>query len=211
MPASGRPTVTLLLRHGQTPYSIDKRFAGRIDIGLTELGASQAAAAAERLAKQGASDPIDAIVSSPLSRARQTAAAVAALTQAPVTVENAFEEADFGEWDGLTFAQAQERFPAAMDAWLASTEAAPPGGESFAAVRSRVLDGLSRVLAAHAGQTVLVVSHVTPMKVCVAEALGAPLSAVYRMHLDTACLCQIDWYPDGPAVVRSLNDIAHLR
>jgi ribonuclease H / adenosylcobalamin/alpha-ribazole phosphatase len=208
MPASGRPTVTLLLRHGQTPYSIDKRFAGRVDIDLTELGVSQAAAAAERLGKQGG---IDAIVSSPLSRARQTAGAVAAMVHAPVTVEGAFEEADFGEWDGLTFAQAQERFPAAMDAWLASTEAAPPGGESFAAVRSRVLDGLSRVLAAHAGQTVLVVSHVTPMKICVAEALGAPLSAVYRMHLDTACLCEVDWYPDGPAIVRSLNDISHLR
>ena len=208
MPASGRPTVTLLLRHGQTPYSVDKRFAGRIDIGLTELGVVQAAAAAGRLGKQGA---IDAIVSSPLSRARQTAEAVASMAQVPVAVENAFEEADFGEWDGLTFAQAQERFPAAMDAWLASTEAAPPGGESFAAVRSRVLDGLSRVLAAHAGQTVLVVSHVTPMKICVAEALGAPLSALYRMHLDTACLCQVDWYPDGPAVVRSLNDISHLR
>jgi probable phosphoglycerate mutase len=211
MPASGRPTVTLLLRHGQTPYSVDKRFAGRIDIGLTDLGESQAAAAAERLGKQGASGAIDAIVSSPLSRARQTAEAVAATAQVPVTVENAFEEADFGEWDGLTFAQAHERFPAAMDAWLASTEAAPPGGESFAAVRSRVLDGLSRVLAAHAGQTVLVVSHVTPMKICVAEALGAPLSALYRMHLDAACLCQVDWYPDGPAVVRSLNDVAHLR
>jgi ribonuclease H / adenosylcobalamin/alpha-ribazole phosphatase len=197
----------LLLRHGQTPYSVDKRFAGRIDIGLTELGASQAAAAAQRLGKLGA---IDAIVSSPLSRARQTAAAVAALTQVPVTVENAFEEADFGEWDGLTFAQAQERFPAAMDAWLASTEVAPPGGESFAAVRSRVLDGLSRVLTAHAGQTVLVVSHVTPIKICLAEALGAPLSALYRMYLDTGCLCQVDWYPDGPAVVRSLNDTAHL-
>jgi probable phosphoglycerate mutase len=70
MPASGPPTVTLLLRHGQTPYSADGRFAGRVDIGLTELGASQAAAAGERLAKRGT---IDAIVSSSLSRARQTA------------------------------------------------------------------------------------------------------------------------------------------
>jgi probable phosphoglycerate mutase len=207
MPASGQPTVTLLLRHGETPYSVDKRFAGRVDIGLTSVGEAQAAAAGARLAKSG----IDAVVSSPLSRARLTAAAVGDASGAAVVVEDAFAETDFGAWDGLTFAEAQAAHPAELDAWLADPGVAPPGGESFLDVRSRVLAGLGRVLSAYAGLSVVVVSHVTPIKILVAEALGAPLSALYRMHLDTACLCQVNWYPDGPAVVRSLNDTTHLR
>jgi broad specificity phosphatase PhoE len=205
MPASGAPTTTLLLRHGQTPYSVDKRFAGRVDIGLTETGFVQAKAAARRLTGP------DAVISSPLTRARLTAEAVTQATGVPVAVEEAFAEADFGEWDGLTFAQAQERYPDQVRAWLADPRVAPPGGESFERVRVRVLSGLSRVLSTYRGQTVVVVSHVTPIKILLAEALGAPLSALYRMYLDTACLNRIDWYSDGPAVVRSLNDTAHLQ
>lgn len=208
MAKGGEPTVTLLLRHGQTPYSVDKRFAGQVDIGLTEAGVAQAAAAGERLGKRGG---IDAIVTSPLSRAALTAAAVAAATGAPVTTDEGFAETDFGSWDGLTFAQAQERDPAGLTAWLADPGVAPPGGESFTEVRTRVLAALCRVLGSFPGRTVVVVSHVTPIKVLLAEALGAPLSSLYRMYLDTACLCQIDWYPDGPAILRSLNDTAHLR
>jgi broad specificity phosphatase PhoE len=205
--ASDTPTVTLLLRHGQTPYSTDKRFAGRGDIGLTPAGEAQAAAAGERLGKRGG---IDAIVTSPLRRARLTAAAVAEACGVPVTVDAGFEETDFGDWEGLTFAEASARNPAELAAWLASAEVAPPGGEPFTAVRTRALDGLSRVLESHRGQTVVIVSHVTPIKILLAAALDAPLSSLYRMYLDTACLSRIDWYPDGPAVVRSLNDTAHL-
>jgi broad specificity phosphatase PhoE len=203
-PASGVPTVTLLLRHGQTPYSVDKRFAGRADIGLTEVGHAQAEAAARRL-----TGPLT-IVSSPLSRALLTAQAVARATGEQVATEDSFAETDFGEWDGLTFAEANDRWPQELKQWMADPGVAPPGGESFTEVRNRVLGGLSRVLSGHPGQTVVVVSHVTPIKVLLAEALGAPLSSLYRMHLDTACLNRIDWYPDGPAVVRSLNDTSHL-
>jgi ribonuclease H / adenosylcobalamin/alpha-ribazole phosphatase len=206
-PATGEPTVTLLLRHGQTPYSTERRFAGRADIGLTTVGEQQAAAAATRLGKLGR---VDAVVSSPLSRARLTAGAVADACGAEVAVEEGFAETDFGDWDGLTFAEASERDPAVLEAWLASSAAAPPGGESFVAVRERVLAGLSRLLAANQGRTVVVVSHVTPIKILLAHALEAPLSSLYRMFLDTASLSRIDWYPDGPAVVRSLNDTAHL-
>jgi broad specificity phosphatase PhoE len=205
--ASGTPTVTLLLRHGQTPYSTDRRFAGTGDIGLTEAGVVQAAAAAERLGKLGT---VDAIITSPLKRARLTAAAVADSCGVPVTVEDGFAETDFGRWEGLTFAEASAEDPADVAAWLASPEVAPPGGEAFTDVRSRVLDGLARVLAAYQGRTVVVVSHVTPIKILLAHALEAPLSSLHRMFLDTACLSRVDWYSDGPAVVRSLNDTAHL-
>src|SRR5229473_2583476 len=101
MPAQGEPTVTLLLRHGQTPMSVEKRYAGTSDVPLTETGVRQADAAAKRLADAG----LDVIVTSPLLRARQTAAAVASLGGADVVVDEGFRETDFGVWEGLTFAE----------------------------------------------------------------------------------------------------------
>ena len=205
-PAEGEPTVTLLLRHGQTPMSVQKRYAGRSDPPLTEAGVQQAAAAAKRLASAG----LGVIVTSPLLRTVQTAQAVAAVTGAAVVTDDGFRETDFGAWEGLTFAEVRERWPAELSAWLADPEIAPPGGESFTDVSARVTAALDRLLAARAGQTVLIVSHVTPIKTLVAAALLAPPAALYRMHLDVAALCEIDWYADGPAVLRSFNDTSHL-
>jgi ribonuclease H / adenosylcobalamin/alpha-ribazole phosphatase len=153
---------------------------------------------------------VDAVVSSPLTRARLTAGAVADACGVPVTIEERFAETDFGEWDGLTFAEATARDPAEVEAWMASPETGPPGGESFADVRERVLGGLSQLTEVYQGRIVVVVSHVTPIKILLAHAIGAPLTSLYRMFLDTASLSRIDWFPDGPAVVRSLNDTAHL-
>jgi ribonuclease H / adenosylcobalamin/alpha-ribazole phosphatase len=205
-PAQGEPTVTVLLRHGQTQMSVQKRYAGRSDVPLTDLGVQQAAAAAKRLA----SARLGAIVTSPLLRAVQTAREVAAVTGAAVVTDDGFRETDFGAWEGLTFAEVRERWPAELATWLADPEVAPPGGESFTDVSARVTAALHRVLTARAGQTVLIVSHVTPIKTLVAAALLAPPSALYRMHLDVAALSEIDWYADGPAVLRSFNDTGHL-
>jgi len=206
MPARGEPTVTVLLRHGQTPMSVQKRYAGRSDVPLTDAGVRQAAAAAKRLAQAG----IGVIVSSPLQRAVQTAGEVAAVTGVPVITDEGFSETDFGAWDGQTFAEVRERWPSELTAWLADPAVAPPGGESFTQVSERVTAALQRVLAGRQGQTVLIVSHVTPIKTLVAAALLAPPPALFRMHLDVAALCEIDWYADGPAVLRSFNDTAHL-
>ena len=205
-PAEGEPTVTLLLRHGQTPMSVQKRYAGRLDVPLTDVGVQQAAASAKRLASAG----LGVIVASPLLRTVQTAREVAAVTGAAVVTDDGFRETDFGAWEGLTFVEVRERWPAEITAWLADPEVAPPGGESFTDVSARVTAALHRVLAARAGQTVLVVSHVTPIKTLVAAALLAPPAALYRMHLDVAALSEIDWYADGPAVLRSYNDTSHL-
>ena len=149
-------------------------------------------------------------MTSPLVRAVRTAEEVAAATGAPVEADEGFRETDFGAWDGLTFAEVRERWPTELTAWLADPAVAPPGGESFADVSTRVDGALRRVLAGHQGRTVLIVSHVTPIKTLVAAALLAPPPALYRMHLDVAALCQVDWYADGPAVLRSFNDTGHL-
>ncbi len=206
--AHGEPTTTVLLRHGETPLSAERRFAGRGDIPLTETGRLQAKAAAQRLAARGG---VNLIVSSPLQRARLTAEAVAAATGAPVQVDDGWIEADFGEWEGLSYAEAMERWPGAVTAWMKDTSIAPPGGESFAAAGRRVLAALNRLLARSGPGRVVVVSHVTPMKTVLRHALLAPPPALRRMHLDVACLCEVDWYADGPAVVRSFNDTGHLR
>ena len=206
MPARGEPTVTLLLRHGQTPMSAQKRYAGRSDVPLTDLGVQQAVAAAKRLASAG----LDAIVASPLLRAVQTAGEVAAATGVPVVTDAGFRETDFGAWEGLTFAEVRDGWPDELNRWLADPAAAPPGGESLAAVGERVTAALHRVLSARERQTVVIVSHVTPIKTLVAAALLAPPPALYRMHLDVAALSRIDWYADGPAVLRSFNDTSHL-
>ena len=205
--ARGQPTTTILLRHGQTEMSVERRFAGRGDIPLTETGERQAAAAASRLTSRG----IDAIVTSPLQRARRTAEAVAAATGAPLAADDGLAETDFGKWEGLTFAEAARRWPDEITAWLDSADVAPPGGESFADAGHRVLAALDRVLAAHQGKTVLLVSHVTPIKTLACRALLAPAAALFRIHLDVASLTEIDWFAGGPALLRSLNDTGHLR
>jgi ribonuclease H / adenosylcobalamin/alpha-ribazole phosphatase len=206
--ARGRATTTLLLRHGQTPLSAERRFAGRGDIPLTETGRRQAAAAAARLAARGG---IDVIVSSPLRRTRRTAEAVAEATGAPVVVDDDLVETDFGKWEGLSFAEAGAQDPDEMRAWLADADAAPPGGESFATAGRRVLGALDRLLGAYPERTLLIVSHVTPIKTMLCRALLAPPAALFRIHLDVASLCEVDWFADGPALVRSVNDTAHLR
>jgi probable phosphoglycerate mutase len=201
-------TTTLLLRHGQTELSAERRFAGRGDAPLTSAGLQQAAAAAARLAERG---DIDAVVTSPLRRALRTAEAVAGAAGVPLEVDSDLVETDFGDWEGLTFGEVLARWPDEMAAWQADASAAPPGGESFAAVAKRVGVALDRLLMDRKGQTIVVVSHVTPIKTLVCRALLAPPAAMFRMHLDVAALCEAAWFADGPALLRSLNDTAHLR
>ncbi|MDX6288181.1 MAG: ribonuclease / adenosylcobalamin/alpha-ribazole phosphatase [Frankiales bacterium] len=207
MAAPAPATTTLLLRHGETPLSLNKRFSGRGDVELTPRGVAQAAAAAHRIATRGG---VDVIVTSPLTRARMTAQAAADALHDKVVVDNDFAETDFGEWEGFTFAEVHEKWPEQLAAWLADPSVLPPGGESFAETTARVRRGVERLVESYAGKTVLVVSHVTPIKVLTQLSVEAPSTALYRLHLDLASLTEIDWYADGPAVLRRFNDTAHL-
>jgi probable phosphoglycerate mutase len=205
---AGQPTITLLLRHGATELSAERRFAGRGDIALTKEGVQQAKLAARGLARGPA---IDVVVTSPLQRARRTAEAVAEATGAALVVDDDLVEADFGAWQGLTFAEAGERWPQELAAWMGSPDASPPNGESFAMVALRVLTALDRLMEAHRHARAVVVSHVTPIKTLVCRALLAPPEAMFRMNLDVASLTRIDCFDNGSALLRSLNDTAHLQ
>ncbi|MFB7260114.1 bifunctional RNase H/acid phosphatase [Streptomyces nojiriensis] len=210
-PDMGAPATFVLLRHGETALTPQKRFSGSggSDPELSPAGHRQAAAVAEALAARGT---IQTVISSPLLRCRETAHAVADRLGLTVTVEEGLREVDFGAWEGLTFAEVQQRFPDDLQAWLDSPKAAPTGGgESFMSATRRISATRDRLLSAHAGRTVLLVTHVTPVKILVRLALGAPPEALFRMELSAASLSAVAYYADGNASVRLLNDTSHLR
>lgn len=210
-PDMGAPATFVLLRHGETALTPQKRFSGSggSDPELSAAGRRQAAAVAGSLAARGT---VQSVVSSPLRRCRETAQAVADRLGLTVTVEEGLREVDFGAWEGLTFAEVRERFPEDLQAWLDSPRAAPTGGgESFAAATRRISATRDRLLAAHAGRTTLLVTHVTPVKILVRLALGAPPESLFRMELSAASVSEVAYYADGNASVRLLNDTAHLR
>lgn len=205
--ARGAPTRLLLLRHGQTALSVERRYSGRGNPELTELGTRQAGAAARYLGDRGG---VDAVLASPLQRAYDTAAAAAKALSLDVTVDHDLIETDFGAWEGMTFQEASEYDPDLHRRWLRDTSVRPPGGESFDDVAARVLRAQKRIIAENPGQTVLVVSHVTPIKTLLRMALAAGPSILYRLHLDLASLSIAEFYPDGAASVRLVNQTAYL-
>ena len=207
----GAPATFVLLRHGETPLTPQKRFSGSggTDPSLSDTGREQAERAAAMLARRGT---IQAVVSSPLARTRETAGIVAARLGLDVSIDDGLRETDFGAWEGLTFAEVRERHPDDLNAWLASPDAEPTGGgESFAATATRLAATRDKLVAAHAGRTVLLVTHVTPIKTLVRLALGAPPESLFRMELSAASLSVVAYYADGNASVRLFNDTSHLR
>jgi ribonuclease H / adenosylcobalamin/alpha-ribazole phosphatase len=197
-PAAGPATTLVLVRHGVTAHTVEKRFSGGLasaNPGLSEEGRAQVRAAADWLAPLA--EEVDVVVASPVRRTRESAEIVAERLGRPLIEEPGFAEMEFGGWDGMTFSEVAEQHPEELDAWLGSLDVAPAGGESFRAVEERVLAGLDRVLAEHAGRTVVVVSHVTPIKTLVAHAVGAPLDAVFRMELAPASVSVLAFFRGG--------------
>lgn len=211
---TGDPTTLVLVRHGVTDHTTGQRFSGGLagsDPGLSEAGRAQVRSVGEWLAP--AIDRIDAVVTSPVRRTRESAQVLGELFGHQVEEEPGLAEMEFGAWDGLTFPEVAEQHQDDLDAWLGAVDVAPGGtGESFLAVEERVLAARDRLLAAHAGRTVVVVSHVTPIKTLVADALGAPLLALFRMELAPASVTVVTYLPPDqpgpPAVLRLLNAVA---
>ncbi len=204
-PPAGAPTTFLLLRHGETALTPHKRFSGSSGANpeLSPVGWQQAEAVAAAFAGR---DDVTALISSPLLRCRQTAEAVAPRLDLDVRQDKAWRETDFGAWEGLSFAEVRERHPEDLAAWLASADAPPTGGgESFADVARRVAVARDRAIARYPGRTILVVTHVTPIKTLLRLALGAPAESMFRIELSAASLSEIAYYPDGNASVRCVN------
>ncbi len=208
-PASGPSTRVVLVRHGETELTAQRRYSGRGDVPLSATGQAQAAATGARLSTvvKGAS----AVVTSPLSRCTATAEAIAAaLGGIPVRVEPDLIECDFGEWEGLTYADIRARWPDRLAAWEHSAGVAPPGGESFDQVTVRTRAALVRLLETYRGESVVVVSHVTPIKLLLRDALAGGDSFLRRLFLDPAGISIVDIFADGGVAVRTVNETAHL-
>ncbi|WP_341927192.1 bifunctional RNase H/acid phosphatase [Nocardioides psychrotolerans] len=195
---SHEPTTLILVRHGVTAHTVEKRFSGGLASAnppLSEEGRDQVRATAEWLAP--IAEKVAVVIASPVRRTRESAEIVAEVLGKGLVEEPGFAEMEFGIWDGMTFSEVAKAHPEMLDAWLGSLDAAPEGGESFRIVEQRVLAGLQRVLADHAGKTVVVVSHVTPIKTLVSHAVNAPLDAVFRMELTPASVTVVSFFGGG--------------
>jgi ribonuclease H / adenosylcobalamin/alpha-ribazole phosphatase len=201
-------TTLILVRHGVTPATLSKKFSGGLggdNPGLSDEGRDQIRATGEWLSP--AASRIDAVVASPVRRTRESADILGDLLGHGVEEEPGFAEMEFGVWEGLTFPEVAALDQRGLERWMTDLSYAPEGGESFETVRSRVLDALAGVKVQHAGRTVVVVSHVTPIKTLVADALGAPLTSVFHMELSPASVTVVTYYP----AEAGLPDRASLR
>jgi probable phosphoglycerate mutase len=201
----------VLLRHGDTRLSPERRFSGvgSADPPLSAAGRDQARRAAGSALLLGPA--FREVLTSPMTRCQETARIVAAALGVSVVVDRELREMDFGLWEEMTFDEVQDRYPEDLLQWTQSAWAPPTGSlETFAAVLDRMGTAAERIASRYAGTSVVAVTHVTPIKALVAHALGAPPAALFRMELSSACFSRIT-YSGGEASVRLLNDTSHLR
>lgn len=209
--ATCQPTTLILVRHGQTSYSAEHRYCGHSDIALTETGMRQAAASATAVAERG---DIDLVVSSPLQRCQTTAKMIAEKTGAQLETHDALIEANFGNWEGLTFQQAQDDDAELHAAWITDASLTPPEGESLAQVHRRVREFRKQLVAQHPGKTIAVVSHVNPIKSLIRQGLNAGPATFSHLFLDLASIAVVKFYDENSPVasaVLSVNETAHLQ
>jgi 2,3-bisphosphoglycerate-dependent phosphoglycerate mutase len=159
------PTRIVAIRHGQTAWNVDARIQGQLDIGLDDTGRWQAA----RLAEALADERLDAVYSSDLGRARETALALAAATGLALCSDARLRERGFGVFEGLTFPEIEQRFAPLARRWRArDIDFGPEGGETLAAFVARAVEAVAAIAARHRGQHIAVVTH------------GGVLDALYR-------------------------------
>ena len=196
----------VLIRHAETDWNRERRYQGHRDTALSEVGRAQAEAAGRVLA----GERLQAVWSSPLRRARETAAAIAAPQGLAVRVEEAFAEMRFGEWEGLTVEEVSARFPALYRQWLETPHlVALPGAETLDEVRSRALKGLDGLRATHDGQTVCLVTHGVTSRIVILEALGLGLDRIWSLQVSFAGISELEFRDDW-SVLHRMNTLVHL-
>jgi broad specificity phosphatase PhoE len=190
-------TRVVLVRHCEPEPDARGRCYGSLDFALSPAGRAAAADVAV--------PPVDAVVSSPRRRARETAGPIAAASGVTVTVDERWRELDFGELEGLTYEEAERAHPELYERWMSTpTEVTFPGGESYALLRARVVAAVDELRAAHAGRTVCVVTHGGPIRAALAACLRMPDAAIFRLALDYGSVSIVDWLGDEP-LVRGVN------
>lgn len=195
-------TRIYLIRHGETAGSGEFRYNGQADVPLTAKGLDQYRLLAEHLKDIR----ISACYTSDLSRCREGAEILCRQLDIRPRANRALRELSFGDWEGMTWTELEERFP---EAWQARMDDLagyrPPGGECLLDLHHRVLPALAEIISDHRDEEVLVIAHGGVNRIILLEALGAPISSLFRMDQDYGCLNIIDWYADGNPVVKLLN------
>lgn len=199
-------TLIVLVRHARTDWSRERRLQGWQDVPLSDEGRTQAGAVARALADRG----LDAVYSSPLRRAMETASAIAAPHGLPVHPHAGFREMGFGRWEGLTTAEIEARDPAHYRIWTEEPQRfTAPDGERLEDVRQRVVEGLQDLRARHEGQTLVLVAHAVPSRILILEALGLGLDRLWSLGLSATGISELEFRDDWSAVHR-MNTLVHL-
>lgn len=197
----------IIIRHGESEWNRIGRYQGQADAPLSETGAQQAEALAQRLRHER----FDAIFTSPLQRAAKTAEAVARHhPEVPFAVEPALLEIHHGLWQGLMLDEVKARYGEGLREWrMHPTRAQMPEGESFSNILKRVLDFKDRLLTEYADKAVLVSTHDVVVKILVADALGMNMDRINRIWVTNASISVVEYGEDLPYLV-SLSEACHL-
>ena len=200
-------TRLIAIRHGETAWNVDTRIQGQLDIPLNATGRWQAQRVARALA---ARDPIHAIYTSDLARARETAQAVSDATGAPLTTDEGLRERGFGTFQGQTFAEIEARLPEEALRWRKrDPHWAPEGGESLTQMRARVQETLNTLAARHPGEQVVLVAQGGVLALLYRAATGLDLQAPRTWQLGNAAVNRLLWTPEGLTLV-GWSDTSHL-
>ena len=211
-------TTVILVRHGRTALTESHKLSGRggEDPQLSELGRDDASKVALELAKVGKSGifakllPPTAIVSSPIARTRETAQVIANQLGLSVQTEDDIAEIAFGEWDGRTNQEVATAWPEQYSAWRGDVKIAPPGGESLEEFDLRVQRGRQRILSEFEGQTVVVVSHVMPIRGFLKAATVADWPIYWRATVAPCSITVLRFWGDEAAEITVVNHTTHL-
>jgi alpha-ribazole phosphatase/probable phosphoglycerate mutase len=203
-------TTLYLIRHGETEGSSEKRYKGSIDVPLSEKGMKQIKAAAAFISGAVNSGILSAVYCSPLSRAVKSAEIIAEPHGLKPIIINNLKERNFGVWEGMTFTEIKEKYPAEFEAWANNpVKYSPVGGESTIEVRDRVISALTGILDNHKDENIGLVAHGGVNRIMLCHLLGIPLDNIFRVEQDFAAVNIIDFYERYP-VVKLLNYNGHL-
>lgn len=195
-----------VVRHGETAWSRERRFAGARDVPLAEEGLRQCEAVAAALGGK----PVAAVYASPLERARASAEVIAKPHRLEVGIEPDFREMAFGAWEGLTRDDVAARFPEAYERWRAAPHRLVlPGGERLTDVALRVMNAIDELIGTHTGETVVLVSHAIVLRLIVLQALGLGPERLWTVDASPAGITEIEYEP-GWATIHRMNTLSHL-
>lgn len=201
-------TRIILVRHGQTEWNRLERFRGRAEVPLNPTGMAQAKATGERVAREW--QPV-AVYSSPLSRARITAEAIARHLGLPVQVHPGLTDINYGQWQGLTPEEARARWPEAVEVWYNLPHMARiPGGEALVEVGDRAMAAVKELAGRHSGETIALVSHTVVNRLILLSILGLGKDRFWRLRQDTCAINVFEW-EGGDFTLVTMNDTCHLR